>query len=111
MYRGQRAQALTRYNRALRIDPDLALAADRYVFVSMQEHTASALGSSIAVADAFLRRQPNNADVLADRGMCYVLEHRYAKALSDFEAAARLSAHTAQYSMAAAVLRRRVGVK
>ena len=106
MYRGESATALAHYSRALRLDPNSSIAADRYVFVQMERHTGTALRSCISTANAYLLKNPNDATVLGDRAMCYLLQRRYARALRDFRAAVRLSPGTRQYVIATHVLRR-----
>ncbi len=97
LYRGRSAAALSRYARALALDPDLGTAADHYVFVSMERHTAPALRSSIVAADAYLARHPADSTVLADRALCRLLEKRYGAARRDFEAAGRASQDPREY--------------
>jgi tetratricopeptide (TPR) repeat protein len=106
MYRGNRLSALKHYARAVEIDSDLSVAVDRYVFVSMEQHTAAALRSAISTANAFLSRHPTDATVRADRALCYLTLRQYAAAMQDFEIAAHFS-RSSQYSIAARMLRHR----
>lgn len=93
LYRGDAGSALIRYGRALELSPDSETAADRYVFVSMQQNTVRSLHAGVEEATAFLSRHPNNATLLSDRALCYLHERRYAWAQADFErSASRLNA-------------------
>jgi tetratricopeptide (TPR) repeat protein len=98
--RGRSGDALLHYARALRIDPGLNLAVDRYVFASMQRHTTGALQSAVSTAGKFLARHPNDATLLTDRALCYIVERRYELARRDFEAAARASSNPRDYVFA-----------
>lgn len=98
VYRGDRAQALERYRRAMVIAPSSGTAVDRYVFVSMQTQTPAAVASAIAVASGYLRRHPDDIAVRTDRALCYLHAHRYAAASADFLAAARV-AHSSRYAL------------
>lgn len=100
LYRGDKAQALERYRRALAVDPFSSTAADRYVFVSMQLHTPQSLRGGIAVASRYLAARPNDAALLADRALCYLHARQYALAQSDFERAARVSRAAGYYVFA-----------
>ena len=106
MYRGNRQSALKHYARAVVMDPDLSVAVDRYVFVSMEAHTAAAVRSGILTANAFLSRHPTDATVHADRALCYLTLRRYAAAMQDFEIAAHFSG-SSQYRIAARMLSHR----
>lgn len=87
LYQNQRDAALDHYSRALALDPQSATAADRYVFVMMQRHTAQALADALSAANRFLAKHPMDAPVLADRAMCYLLRRKYSAARADFERA------------------------
>ncbi len=88
MYRNAPVEAMSRYERALSIDSANASATDRVVFVGMELRTAQSLRRAVDVATGYLRRQPNDAVILADRALCYLIERRYALAQADFERAA-----------------------
>lgn len=90
MYRHASSQALTRYERALRIDRENAAATDRIVFTDMELRTPQSLRLGIDVASAYLARRRDEPVILADRALCYLIERRYAPALADFERVARL---------------------
>lgn len=100
MYRGQNAQALTRYARALYLDPDLGIAVDRYVFLSMQLRDKHSLQTAFDFAAAYLSHNPNDATVLSDRATCYLVERRYRDARRDFESAARIQHSARDYVFA-----------
>lgn len=89
MNRNAIPQAIARYQRALTIDRDNANAADRLVFASLEARTPALLRSGIGIATQYLVRHPHDATLLADRGLCYLAERRYAAAGPDFERAAR----------------------
>lgn len=91
MYRGDRRAALDRYKRALTIAPGLQVAADRYVFVSLERQTPASLREAVAIADRYLGQHPSDAAVLSDRALCHLHLQEYALAQRDFEQAARSS--------------------
>lgn len=88
LYRGDRAHALERYRRAMSLAPAFSVAADRFVFVMMQQHTRDSLNQAIAVATGYLHAHPHDSDLLTDRALCYLHLRRYAFAQRDFERAA-----------------------
>lgn len=100
LYRGDPVDALERYRRALSLMPSLQVAADRYVFVSMEEHTAPALRRATDLAGSYLRSHPSDAVLLADRALCYLHLHRYVLAQRDFEKAAQVSRAPGNYVFA-----------
>lgn len=100
MYRGQSARALSRYSRALYFDPSLGLAADRFVFLAMQLRDKDSLKSAFEVANRYLARNPDDAGVLSDRAMCYLVERQYGRARADFERAAHLQRNARDYVFA-----------
>lgn len=106
LYRGAGAEARTHYARALVLDPQSAVAADRYVFATMELHTPRALGEALSAASAYLRRHPDEVNVLADRAMCYLLARRYAAAGRDFERAGEISAQPRYFVFAGWAARR-----
>lgn len=91
LYRARPADALERYKRALALAPDLESAADRFVFVSMEQHSDAALRSGISVANRYLARHPEDALLLSDRGLCSLIGKRFGAAQRDFEKAARIT--------------------
>ncbi len=100
LYRGSVLQALERYRRALSIFPGAQVAADRYVFVSMQSRSPHALEHAIAVATRYLDVNQNDALLLADRALCYLHARRYALAQADFERSARVTNSSENYVFA-----------
>jgi tetratricopeptide (TPR) repeat protein len=90
MYRNAPKEAMRRYERALLIDNRNAAAADRIAFVGMQMRTPQSLRRAVNVATAYLANRPNDAVILADRALCYLIERRYAPALTDFQRAGTL---------------------
>lgn len=96
LYRGDDSAALSRYTRALLLDPDNGDAADRAVFVQMERHTRASLTRGIDIATQYLRRRRDDPAVLADRALCRLIERDYAGARADFEDAA-LVARDARY--------------
>jgi tetratricopeptide (TPR) repeat protein len=91
LYRGDTVSALERYNRALHIAPSSQVAADRFVFVSLQRNTRTSLRTAVQVATHYLSARPHDSVLLTDRALCYLHEKRYARAELDFERAARAS--------------------
>lgn len=100
LYRGDRPAALERYRRAMIFAPGLSVAADRYVFVTMLQHTAPSLNAAIGAATEYLRAHPRDARLLSDRGLCYLHLHWYALAERDFERAARQTHSPSDYVFA-----------
>ena len=91
LYRGNDADALRYYGRAITLDPRLASAADRYAFVAMQTHNRRALDDAIRTLDRAIAAGSGDVALIADRALCLHLERRYAPARRDFIAAARES--------------------
>lgn len=87
LYQNRRDAALVHYARALALDPQSATAADRYVFVQMERHTKSAVADALSAANRYLSGHPSDAQILADRAMCYLRTGRYKAARADFERA------------------------
>lgn len=100
LYRGDRTQALVRYNRALAVAPDSEVAADRYVFLSLQRQTRASLGAALGVANRYLYRNPHDAPLLNDRALCYLHMREYGPAERDFERAARAAGSPEEYVFA-----------
>jgi tetratricopeptide (TPR) repeat protein len=91
---------MSRYQRALAIDSSDAAAVDRIVFLGMEMRTAESLHRAVAVADLYLHAHPNEAVILADRALCYLILRRYTAARADFERAARLQRDPRYYVFA-----------
>lgn len=87
LYQSRRDAAFVHYARALALDPQSGTAADRYVFIQMERHTKSAVADAISAANRYLRGHPSDAEMLADRAMCYLRTGRYKAASTDFERA------------------------
>jgi tetratricopeptide (TPR) repeat protein len=100
LYRGDRTAALARYQRAMTIAPWSQIAADRYVFVSMERQTRQATRAALRVADRYLKAYPHDAALLSDRALWYLHAHRYAKAQRDFAAAAQSPHSVSDYVFA-----------
>lgn len=90
MYRNAFEDALTHYERALRIDRTNTSATDRIVFIGMEMRTPKSLRRSVDVATAYLAERPNDGAILADRALCYLILRQYGLALLDFERAGAL---------------------
>lgn len=93
--------ALLHYRRALFFEPASAVAVDRYAFAATQRRSHDSVASAIAVASAYLRRDPRQANVLEDRALCFLILHRYDAAAHDFSDAARVTGSRQQYLFAA----------
>jgi hypothetical protein len=91
LYRSDEGRALSFYKRALTVDADDAVAADRFVFVEMLEHRRDGLNAAVRVADAFLERHQEDATLLMDRGLCEHLLRRDRAAEEDFVASGRFA--------------------
>ena len=99
-YQGRSLQALSHYARAHWLDPNSAVATDRYTFTLMQRHTGTTLNTAIGVASEFLHKHPSDATILEDRAICYLLQGRYRQARGDFVHAAQLSSSARCYVFA-----------
>ena len=114
LYQGRVPEAQERYERALTFDSGLEVAADRFVFVSMERHTRTSLERGIRAATKFLRAQPNDVSLLADRGLCYLVARKYMAARQDFVRAAAISGSASDFVFAGWAARRagdRVGAR
>ncbi len=92
--------AINRYRRALWLDSSSSIAADRFMFVSLQRRTPQALSSAIGVASAYLAKRHDEPTLLFDRGLCQLLLRRYGAALLDFDRAAHLTRDPQEYAFA-----------
>lgn len=101
LQRGRVERASHYYLRALVFDRRSALAADRAAFAGILLRTPRALTDAIDAASLGLANHPDDPDLLADRGLCYQLEHHNAEASRDFARAARLKADARLYHFAA----------
>lgn len=100
LYQGRVPDAQERYERALTFDNRLEVAADRFVFISMERHTKTSLEKGIRTATEFLRAQPNDFTLLADRGLCYLAARQYTAARRDFARAASISGSASDFVFA-----------
>lgn len=100
LYRGDRQAAMERYRRALSIAPDDEMAADRYVFATMQLRTPGAFGRAVFIASNYLREHPHAAFVYADRALCYLHMRRYRRAERDYARAGSLARSARDYVFA-----------
>lgn len=100
LYRGDTVSALERYRRALHIAPASQVAADRFVFVSLQHNTHASIRAAVQVATRYLSVRPHDPVLFTDRALCYLHEKRYAQAERDFERAARASENPDAYVFA-----------
>lgn len=100
LYRGETAQALERYRRAIVMAPLSQTATDRFVFISMQRNTQASLHAGVLAATHYLSARPEDDVVLSDRALCYLREKRYVQAESDFERAAQVSGAPEAYVFA-----------
>lgn len=89
LYEGNSSRALTFYEYALALDHRDAVAADRYVFVSMMFHNRSQLRRSIALATRFLASNAGNVTIRMDRALCEWRLRQARAAELDFATVAR----------------------
>lgn len=87
LYKNARDRALEHYARALLFDPRSETAADRYVFLAMEEHRQRGIDDALRIADRFLQAHPRDAVLLEDRALCLLVLHDYSRAAQDFRAA------------------------
>jgi tetratricopeptide (TPR) repeat protein len=85
LYRGDLRGALVRYKRALHVSPTSGTAADRFIFLSMQQNTAKSLQDGVTEATRFLSLRGGDATVRFDRALCYLHQKHYSAAQADFE--------------------------
>lgn len=84
LYRSDARAALGYYRRALRINPDDALAIDRYLFDATALHDRPAIEDAIALAGPYLGKHPQDDVVLLDRAMALRVLGRLSAAMDDF---------------------------
>jgi tetratricopeptide (TPR) repeat protein len=101
LQKGKPDQARVYYARALFFDRASRLAADRYAFSGLELRTPEALRSSIIIASTVLAHEPNDINLLEDRGLLYQIAHRYHLAHADFVRVAALSHDPRWYHLAA----------
>ncbi|HET7813419.1 MAG TPA: hypothetical protein VFL13_03520 [Candidatus Baltobacteraceae bacterium] len=100
LYAGNRYQALVHYRRSFALDPDSEIAADRIVFVAALQRSRAEIASGIAAATRYLQRHPRSAELLADRGLCYLKLRAFDAAYLDFYGAAALQRKPQAYTFA-----------
>ena len=98
--RGQIDHALSLYRRALLFDRDNGVAADRFAFWSLLGHRTAVMQRGVIMSSAYLRRDPNDAAVLMDRGLLEASLARFDEAERDFTRAATLNRGAATYTFA-----------
>lgn len=76
---GDLGAAVRSYRKALFIDPDSVVAADRLAFQLALHHDAPAAEEAIAVAGRALTRHPGDRGLLADRALAELQLHRIAR--------------------------------
>lgn len=106
--RGDVALARSYYLRALRFDPNLEAAADRFVFFGIQLRTRESLIESARLGTSFLTTHQDSGIILSDRALCYQMLKRYDLAASDFALAAK-RLHSPKYFTFAGWARYRMG--
>lgn len=106
LYRNQPVAAEVHYARAVALDPDSGVAADRFVFTAMRQHTPAALARAFGAATAYLKRHPGDPAVLTDRALCDLIAKHYAAASRDFLRAARNAGYRRELLFAAIAERR-----
>lgn len=80
-------RAQTFYVRALTLDPQNEVAADRIIFHAILTHDPRRLSVGVTLADRLLAGDPRAASVAMDRALCLQLLHRYEAAMVAFAAA------------------------
>jgi tetratricopeptide (TPR) repeat protein len=100
LQRGRIERASLYYSRALILDTGSSIAADRSAFAGILLRSPQALDAAEQAASLGLATHPDDADLLADRGLCYQLERRYAEAAHDFGRAAHLRGDARLYHFA-----------
>jgi tetratricopeptide (TPR) repeat protein len=105
---GDRARAIGYYDRALRVAPQNATAADRLAFFMALQHDRSSLEHAVRISTRGLAVAPASLELLADRAFAEMRLGRPHAAAVDFAAAGARS-HDARYASFAARLARKSG--
>ena len=80
-------EAISDYDKAIRLDPDFALA---YVTRGLAKHSLKQYAAAIADYDTAIRLDPDFAAVYISRGLAKRLLKQYAAAIADYDMAIRL---------------------
>ena len=99
-YRGDVARALVMYGRAIAFDRNNESAVDRYTFEGALSHKPALERRAIGISSAYLRQDPQDATVLADRALCYAILRDYVRAERDFARAGELARDTRSLTFA-----------
>lgn len=98
--RGDLASARRYYGRALVLDRNSQDAADRFVFFSSSALDKRVLLGAVRAATNYLTGHPANAQLLADRALCFERLKQYRLAARDFSSAARVSGSARDFTFA-----------
>ena len=85
-YSGDVSRALAMYRRALSVDRDNTIAADRFAFLSMTTHAPENEETGLRLVTEVLARHPGLIALRYDRALCAHALRRYDQAARDFEA-------------------------
>jgi tetratricopeptide (TPR) repeat protein len=105
---GDRRDAIRYYDRALRIAPRSAVAADRLAFVMALQHDRFSLEEALRIATQGLEHAPTSLALRADRAFAEMRLGRTHAAALDFAVAGE-QGHDARYASFAARLARKSG--
>ena len=89
-FQGTPARAILMYRRAVGWDPNDRTAVDRLCFNETITHNRDFVVDAIVVASGYLKRQPNDAEILFDRALSFEMLRRYKSAVHDFVLSGRL---------------------
>lgn len=103
---GEPQHALHYYARALVLDRDSTLAAERYAFTGLMIKTQASLQSAVAVASEALRKAPDDEAIVTDRALCLNSLGKFREAMTDFVWLAKRTNDLRYYEFAAQAARR-----